>query len=297
MLGLSAVPGALLFLLILPSTDSPRWYVKAGRPDDAAHALGRLHPDGTDGAMRDLEVSVAGDVPDAAWREVFARRWHKPLVIGVGLAVFQQITGINAIIYYADRIFAAAGFATPAQQTAATTWAIGGVNVLATLIAVAFVDRLGRKPLLLAGLVGMAVSLTVVGISFLSLGDVTSTTTSTGHASDAGAVTLVALVVYIISFAFSLGPVVWTVINEIFPRDVRGRGVAVATAFNWGTAWLVSQFFLTLVDTLGESGTFWLFALFCVLAYVWIWRSVPETKGRSLEEIEAMFADAHAAAG
>ncbi len=215
-------------------------------------------------------------------------------MIGVGLAVFQQITGINAIIYYADKIFAAAGFSSPADQTAATTWAIGAVNVLATLIAIAFVDRLGRKPLLIAGLTGMAVSLTVVGIAFLSISDNVTAKASTAAnagrvASDAGTITLVALVVYIASFAFSMGPIVWTMINEIYPRGVRGRAVSVATAANWFSAWLVSQFFLSLVDAIGESATFWLFAAMCVVCLVWIVKKVPETKGRTLEEIEAMW--------
>jgi MFS family permease len=156
------------------------------------------------------------------------------------------------------------------------------------LIAVAFVDRLGRKPLLLAGLVGMGVSLTAVGFAFLNLGDVQHAG-STQTANAAGTVTLIALVVYIASFAFSLGPVVWTIINEIYPREVRGRMVSIATAVNWFSAWLVSQFFLTLTKTLGESGTFWLFAFFCLVAFLWIWRRVPETKDRTLEEIESMW--------
>ena len=122
-------------------------------------------------------------------------------MIGIGLAVFQQITGINAIIYYSDKIFAAAGFASAEAQTQATTWAIGAVNVARHAIAIAFIDRLGRRPLLLAGLVGMCVSLTTVGLAFLSLG--------TPAPPIAGIVTLVALVVFIISFAFSLGPVTW----------------------------------------------------------------------------------------
>ena len=100
---------------------------------------------------------------------------------------------------------------------------------------------------------------------------------------------LVGLVVFIASFAFSLGPVVWTVINEIFPSRIRGRGVALATAVNWGSAWLVSQFFLTLVDAIGQSGTFWLFAAVAVVAFFWITRAVPETKGKTLEEIEALW--------
>src|SRR6185436_12457789 len=104
-----------------------------------------------------------------------------------------------------------------------------------------------------------------------------------------GILTLVALVVFIASFAFSLGPVVWTVISEIFPGRVRGRAVAAATAVNWGAAFLVSQFFLTLIDAIGVAATFWLFAFFCLVGWLWIWRAVPETKGRSLEEIERMW--------
>ena len=291
MLGVSAVVGIALIVAVLPLPATPRWYLKAGRRDDARAALDKVDEgDDTEAALAELEESLAQDANEATWSEAFSRRWRAPLMVGVGLAVFQQITGINAIIYYADKIFDAAGFTTIAGQTAATTWAIGGVNVLATLIAVAFVDRLGRKPLLLAGLVGMGVSLTVVGIAFLSLGDVQHSGSDQGP-SDAGAITLVALVVYIASFAFSMGPVVWTVINEIYPREVRGRMVSVATAVNWFSAWVVSQFFLTLTDSIGESATFWLFAFFCLVSFLWIWRYVPETKDKTLEEIQKMWSD------
>ena len=157
----------------------------------------------------------------------------------------------------------------------ATTWAIGAVNVLATFIAIAFIDKLGRRPLLLAGLIGMGLSLAAVGIAM--------------RADMPGIVTLCALVVFIISFAFSLGPVVWTVINEIFPGAIRGRAVAVATAVNWASAFVVSQFFLSLVGLIGEAETFWLFAFFCAVAFVWVYARVPETKGRSLEDIEQLW--------
>jgi MFS family permease len=168
-----------------------------------------------------------------------------------------------------------------------TTWAIGGVNVLATLIAIAFIDQVGRRILLLAGLIGMGASLIVVGVAFRFI-------SSEGQAAAgptvAGIVTVVALVVFITSFAFSLGPVTWTVINEVFPARVRGRGVALATAINWGSAYLVSQFFLSLVQTIGSSGTFWLFALFCIVGWVWVYRVVPETKQQSLEQIQQSWA-------
>ncbi len=288
MLGASAFVGVALIVLILPLPDSPRWYLKVGRDKEARDALTKVAgDDNPDATIAELKADAAQDV-QADWSEVFSKRWRKPLMIGVGLAVFQQITGINAIIYYADKIFDAAGFETVAQQTAATTWAVGAVNVVATLIAVFFVDKLGRRPLLLAGLVGMTVSLTVVGFAFQELGHI-SHADSSQTSSSTGTITLIALVVYITSFAFSLGPVVWTVINEIYPRQVRGRMVSVATAVNWLSAWAVSQFFLTLVDALGESETFWLFAALSVVAFIWIWRTVPETKGHTLEEIEQMW--------
>ena len=295
-LWLSSVAGVLLVDLMLPLRDTPRWYLKAGRRDDAARELAKIETGDPDAALADLEADLAEEGTAASWGEVFSAKWRAPLVIGVGLAVFQQITGINAIIYYADKIFAAAGFSSPADQTAATTWAIGAVNVLATLIAIAFVDRLGRKPLLITGLAGMAISLTVVGTAFLFIdGKVTihgsTAANHPGLVGDAGVITLVALVVYIASFAFSMGPIVWTMINEIYPRGIRGRAVSVATAANWFSAWLVSQFFLSLVDGIGESATFWLFALMCVVCLVWIVKKVPETKGRTLEEIEQMWVD------
>jgi len=293
MLGVSAVPAILLFVVMLPMPDSPRWFVKVGRRNDAIKALQKVRPDvDADAEITEIEKAAQeDDANKATWGEVFSKKLRKPLMIGIGLAVFQQITGINAIIYYANKIFAQAGFATPDDQAAATTWAIGGVNVLATLIAVFYVDRFGRRPLLLAGLVGMASALVTVGISFHFMDNADTSGAGTGGPTTAGIITLVALVVFIASFAFSLGPVVWTVINEIFPNRVRGRAVAVATAVNWGSAWLVSQFFLTLIDSIGNSATFYLFGAFSVIAYVWIWKTVPETKGRSLEQIQEIWND------
>lgn len=297
MLGVSAVPAVLLLIAAWPMRDTPRWYMKAGRRDDARGALQRIRPDSAPAAVEgDLDaIQGALDTDEkASWGEVFSPALRRPLTIAIGLAVFQQITGINAIIYYANEIFADAGFSTPADQAAATTWAIGGVNVVATFIAIAYIDRFGRKPLLQAGLVGMGLSLTVVGISFLFLdhGGTPPPGAPPPEASYAGIFTLVALVVFIASFAFSLGPVTWTVINEIFPNRVRGRAVSVATAVNWFSAWVVSQFFLSLIDAIGSSATFWLFAAFSAIAFVWIWRSVPETRGHSLEEIEEMMSTA-----
>ena len=292
MLGVSLVPGVLLMAVAMVAPESPRWLVKMGRGREAEKTMATLTP-GSDPAPRlaEIEAALSAEADKASWAEVFDRRWRRPLVIAFGLALFQQITGINAIIYYADAIFAAAGFASAAAQTTATTWAIGAVNVAATFIAIAFVDRLGRRPLLLAGLTGMGLSLLVVGLAFLAIDPATTSgpSAAAGGPTAAGIVTLIALVAFIISFAFSLGPVVWTVISEIFPGRVRGRAVAAATAVNWGSAFLVSQFFLSLIDAIGVAATFWLFAAFCLIGWLWVYRTVPETKGRSLEEIERMW--------
>ncbi len=289
MLALSVVPGVLLAVAILPLPDSVVWLLNMGRRDQAQAALRKVRPD----EPADKTLSAIGSTLHASkvtWGEVFARAWRRPLMIGVGLAVFQQFTGINAVIYYADKIFAAAGFDSAHAQTAATTWSIGAVNVLFTFVAVAFVDRLGRRPLLLTGLAGMGLALLAIALSFRRLDRVTAASAATENSpTDSGVVLLVAMVVFIACFAFSLGPVVWTVINEIYPSSVRGRAVAVATAANWGSAWLVTQFFLTLVDGLGEPGTFTLFAIICAAAFIFVWRLLPETKGRSLDDIQRMW--------
>ena len=290
MLGLSAVPGVLLVFGMLPLPDSPTWYVRAHKEKKAAEAFQKLRPaEDVNAELAALEKSVG--TQHATWSEVFTQRWRKPLIVGVGLATLQQLTGINAIIYYADNVFAAAGFHTLAEQKAATTWSIGAVNILFTFVAVLYVDRLGRRPLLLSGLVGMGASLIAVGFCFLHLHPITANKASASNSpSDAGVVTLVALVVFIASFAFSLGPVVWTVINEIFPSSVRGRCVAVATGANWCATWIVSQVFLSLVKIIGEPTTFWMFAAICGVAFLFVWRLVPETKGKSLAQIQEMWA-------
>jgi MFS transporter, SP family, galactose:H+ symporter len=294
MLGISAVPAALLILAIWPLKDSPRWYLHVGRRRDAEDVLRRIDPGGdVDAARTSIEQAMAHETT-ATWREVFAPHWRKPLMVASLLAVLQQLTGINAIIYYADTIFAAAGFNDPTSQTMATLWAVGGVNVVATLVAVAYVDRFGRKPLLLIGSSGMFIGLLVVAGSFFELRKVTSSIQSHHVPTEAGLLALVGLVVFIASFAFSLGPVVWTVINEVFPAHVRGRGVAFATAVNWLAAWVVAQTFLSLVSAISTEGTFLLFAGFCVVTFVYVRWFVPETKGKTLEEVQSMWSDPEA---
>jgi sugar porter (SP) family MFS transporter len=290
MFALAVIPGAALVVGFLVMPESARWLLKMGRRDEARASLVKV--DGADVADEHL-ATVEADLEaealegQASWGEVFSPTLRRALWVGVGLAVFQQVTGINAIIYYANEIFAEAGFTTAEQQAKATLYAVGATNVLATLVAVAWVDRFGRRPLLFTGLVGMTVSLAAVGLSFAALEnqpDDGATSTTVG-----GIVTVLALVVFIASFAFSMGPIVWTIISEIYPNRVRGRAMAVATAVNWFAAFLVAQFFLSVVDAIGESTTFFLFSALCIVTYFFVRRFVPETKGKSLEEIQERF--------
>jgi sugar porter (SP) family MFS transporter len=286
MFGLAVIPGAALVIGFLVMPESARWLLKMGRRDAAKASLVKVDgPEVADAELTTLETDIEAEAQagEASWGEVFSPSLRRALWVGVGLAVLQQVTGINAIIYYANEIFAEAGFTTAEQQAKATLYAVGAVNVLATLIAVAWVDRFGRRPLLLTGLVGMTVSLAAVGGSFAALENQPEGATST---TVGGIVTVLALVVFIASFAFSMGPIVWTLISEIYPNRVRGRAISVATAVNWLAAFLVAQFFLSVVDAIGESTTFFLFAALCVVSFVFVWRLVPETKGRSLEEIQ-----------
>ncbi|MCB8955539.1 MAG: sugar porter family MFS transporter [Nocardioides sp.] len=291
MLGISAVPAVLLVLVVLPLRDSATWYVKVGRRTDAEDVVRKAEPE-VDAAQRiaDIEQGLASE-QQASWGEVFSRTWRRPLIVAGGLAVLQQLTGINAIIYYANTIFAAAGFDSPTQQSLATLWAVGGVNVLATLIAVLYVDRFGRKPLLTIGSWGMLLSLLLVAGAFFRLDEVSASDAAAHGTSNAGLLALVGTVTFIASFAFSLGPIVWTVINEVFPSHVRGKGVAAATALNWFAAWAVTQTFLSVVDLTSTSGAFLIFAFFCAVTLWFVHRYVPETKGRTLEEVQAMWAD------
>jgi sugar porter (SP) family MFS transporter len=286
MFALAVIPGVALVVGFLVMPESARWLLKVGRRDDARASLVKVDgPDLADSELATLEADLDAEILEgqASWGEVFSPTLRRALWVGIGLATFQQITGINAIIYYANEIFAEAGFTTAEAQAKATLYAVGATNVLATLIAVAWVDRFGRRPLLFTGLVGMAVSLAAVGLSSAALEHNPDGATST---TVGGIVTVLALVVFIASFAFSMGPVVWTIIAEIYPNRVRGRAMSVATAVNWLAAFIVAQFFLSLVDAIGEATTFFLFSAFCVITYVFVWRLVPETKGHSLEEIQ-----------
>jgi SP family galactose:H+ symporter-like MFS transporter len=276
MLGVAIIPGAALVFGMLPMPESPRWLMKHGRAAAAGAALRRVrHAPTVDAELQEIAADIAQDRP-AAWRNLWAPELRPALLVGIGLAVFQQVTGINTIIYYAPQIFQAAGFGSATTALAATT-GIGVVNVLATVVAIALVDRWGRRPLLLAGLTGMIVNL-------LSLAVASHEGTTAGWL---GAATVACIGLYIVCFAFSLGPIVWLMISEIFPNRIRARAASVSTAANWLANFAVSLTFPLLRANLGSSLTFALYALLGVMAIAFVARRVPETRGKTLEEIAA----------
>ncbi len=272
MLGVGAIPGILLGVGMLFLPESPRWLASKGRFDQAAAVL-RMMRDrhDVDEELSGLRRDIVSEKSDLSLSALFAApKARLPLIVGIGLAVFQQVTGINTIIYYAPSIFQQAGMTSPLLPTIG----IGVVNVLATVVALLLLDQAGRRKLLLVGLGIMLFCLIAITIAL-----------STGSA-DAGAITAVALAAYVGGFAIGLGPIFWLLIAEIFPLAYRGRGMSVASMANWGSNLVVALFFPNLIVLLTLGGAFALFGVLTIIAFAFAWRFVPETSRRSLEDIE-----------
>jgi sugar porter (SP) family MFS transporter len=274
MFGVAAIPGAALAIGMYFMPFSPRWLVEKGRDDDAREVLEKYRFDEDD---VDDEINEIKDVAEKEFslRELLGKGVRRMLIVGVALAVFQQIVGINTVIYYAPTILKFAG----QQDTGALTQSvfIGCTNVFFTIVAILLLDKLGRRFFLIAGTATLTVALVGLGIFF----------SSPGIQSSVGWLALACLLVYIMGFAIGLGPVFWLMISEIFPLQMRGPAMAVCTMFNWGLNFAISYTFLTLTDVITKQGTFWLYAFFGVCALVFFVTLVPETKDRSLEEIQA----------
>ena len=274
MLGLALVPSLVLVGGMLVMPESPRFLFKVGDESRARSELDRIYDDPSASASE--EASIAESLREKhAGIEAFAQpSLRLALFIGVALAVLQQITGINTVIYYGPQIFEMAGISSDSASILAQTL-VGTVNCLMTLVAIFFVDRVGRKPLLYAGLTGMFVALATMAFAF-----------SKPHLSGSLAnITLVSMMVYVGCFAFSLGPIVWLLISEIFPLPVRGLGMSISTLANWVGNFLVSQFFLTMIERLGRPLTFGIYAALCIVTILFVKSMVPETKRELLEQI------------
>src|SRR5215203_3648770 len=281
MFAVAVIPALILGIGLFFLPESHRWLVKNGKLAKARAVLSRSRVETeVETEMQQMEEleRIERQQAQVGYKELLAP-WIRPaLIIGIGLAVFQQITGINTVIYYAPTILQGVGF-SEGGAIAATAAGVGLVNVGFTILAVRIIDRAGRRPLLIIGLIGMVISLALLGIVF--------STGATGGA--AGLLATVCLGLYIASFAISLGPVFWLMISEIYPLRIRGTAMSVASIANWGSNWLVALMFPVLLAALGGAGSFWLFAALGIVAWLFVYFRVPETKGRSLEEIEASF--------
>ena len=284
MLGLAVVPGAILGLGMIGMPESPRWLAERGHSDLARKVLARVRgTENVEPEWLEIQQTLAHKGERGRVADLFSPSTRMALLIGVGLAIFQQVTGINTVIYYAPLIVRSAGIPTASGAILATA-GIGLVNVLMTIVAMWLIDRMGRRPLLLIGIGGMIFSLTVLGFVFR------------GPAGGTLAwLAVITLMVYVASFAISLGPIFWLLISEIYPLRIRGIAEGTAAGVNWAFNFLVSYTFLLLLESLGASLTFWLYAVLAIASWLFSYYLVPETKGRTLEEIEESFRQSHAA--
>ena len=278
MLGLGAVPAVILALGMLRLPRSPRWLVMTGQTEAAREALERVRPSGPEEIEREIEEIRDTLGPDTgSWRDLLRPAVKAALVVGIGLAILQQITGINTVIYYAPTIIQQAGIGSDSSAILASL-GVGAINVLMTVVALRLLDRVGRRTLLFIGVTGMSLSLFLLGGAFLG---------STGTLSSVIAV--LSLMVFVSSFAISLGPIFWLLNAEIYPLAVRSKAAAAGTMTNWFFNFLVSLTFLPLIDLLTQSGAFWFYGLVGLVTLWFCWKFVPETKGKSLEQIDEVF--------
>jgi sugar porter (SP) family MFS transporter len=276
MFGVAAIPSVALVIGMWRLPDSPRWLVSQSKVEQAKRALRRVRTESDIGPeIADMQKSL-GEQSGGGMAGLFQPLLRMPLIVGIGLAIFQQITGINTVIYYAPTIFKFAGIeaAGPAILAGA---GLAMVMWCFHVLAIFLLDRVGRRPLLLTGVAGQIVGLAILGAAFQFQ----------QFASFKSYIAIGGLVIYVACFAFGLGPIFWLLISEIYPLKVRGAAMSAVTVVNWAMNLAVAVTFLTLVGVLGHAGTFWSYGAIALVAWVFSYALVPETKGKSLEQIEA----------
>jgi sugar porter (SP) family MFS transporter len=277
MLGAEAVPALIFLVLSFTIPESPRWLLKRGRTEAARAVLERLH--GAIAAQGELaEIREAISHEQASVAELFRPGTRGIVFMTMVLALFQAVTGINIVMYYAPTIFTSAGIGTgKALDHSVIT---GLVMLVFTFGSMALVDSVGRRPIMLLAAAGMGLSLTLLGWMFA------------GPSSD-GMWLLLWVLTYVSSFSIGMGGIYWVVVSEIFPTRVRGAAMSLSVIFLWGGNYLVSQFFPAMLAALNNR-VFFVFALMCLTCLIFIWRFVPETKGKTLEQIEGELFDPQA---
>lgn len=270
MFGVEVIPAILFFILLFFIPQSPRWLTAKGFPEKAKEILARVTNETVAASeVADIQATLAQET--GSIRQLFQPGLRRALFLGVSIAVLSQLTGINVIIYYGPRIFAEAGFKV--SDSLDSQVIIGVMNVLSTILALWKIDQYGRKPLLLTGVIGMMLSLALIGFFFYAN-------------SQSNALLVVCILLYVTFFAFSFGCVTWTLLSEIYPTHIRGRAMSIATLSLWCGTFTVGQIFPWLLETFGGSGAFFLFVFMCIPAILIAWKLLPETKGKTLEEIE-----------
>lgn len=270
MFGSGIFPSIIFLILLFFVPESPRWLAQVGRTGEAETVLTKIN--GSVKAKAELkEIEEAINTETSSFSELFRPGLRTALFIGIILSIFSQATGINAIMYYAPEIFKSTGDGS--DSALLQTILVGIVNLLFTIVAIKYVDKAGRKGLLLAGSAGMAICLAIIGTAFYLQ-------------AVRGYLVLVAILAYIACFATSLGPLTFVVIAEIFPNRARGRAMSICLFFLWTAVYFVSQFFPILLESIGSAYTFWIFMATSIVAFLFVWKMVPETKGKTLEEIE-----------
>ena len=276
MLFAGVLPGLILFVGMCLMSDTPRWLVSKNRDKEAKAVFKKIEPDvDSDKEIQDIKTTLNSEGQDQKFK--FKKWMIMPFVVGVGIMFAQICTGINTIIYYAPTIFKTAGFDSNLTAIYATT-GIGVVNFVMTIVAVFFTDRLGRKPLLYFGLIGVMLSLFALGTSFAFAGVLGSSLKWVAVGS---------LVTYIICFAMSLGPIGWILVSEVFPLKIRGVAMSICTVSNFAFNFFVVGSFPILLHRIGGAWTFWMFGFVSLLCIIFVYFFVPETKGISLEQIES----------